>query len=98
MGILKLLHIAWRVAKAVGIVIDLLPVTSTVKLWLVQKKVKQTEQVLEAVITGVKRYQDAPVSSPDSVITVIKMVAQSIPGAEERLNRFVKRVKAKLGK
>ena len=96
-GLLKLLKVAWKVVKVVRLVFDILPVTSTAKLWKVQKRAKQTEQVLEAVITGVQMHKDGPVSLPSSVTTVIQQVAQSIPGVEQRLQGFVKRVKAKYG-
>ena len=71
---------------------------STEKLWRVQKKLKQTEEMLEIVVTGVQRFKDAPVSLPSSVTTLIQEAAKSIPGGDERLRGFVKRVKAKLGK
>ena len=98
-GLLKLLKVAWKVVKVVRLVFDILPVTSTAKLWKAQKKVKQTEEMLEIVVTGVQEFKDSPLALPVTVTSVIEKVAKSA-GVEqrERLQGFVKRVKAKLGK
>ena len=89
-GLLRVLTVVWKVAKVAGVLLDILPVTSTIKLWNAKKRIKQTEQVLEAVITGVE--------SGDS-LTVKNMITKAAmalaPKVELRLNRMVKRITGK---